>query len=173
MDNIITLVVVIIFVVSTIIRIKAAQKPKNGGKPVPSSDLGKKLKTFFAEIQRKLEEQAAGRPPDSSRWEELSDAGQTSQMSPPDDEMSLEDLELEPVKAQPSSPKPVRKPPSRPAMDRSQPPEERPHGGHPEPCKGEPMPANAASCPEFLRRAVVWSEILGPPVALRDSPWDR
>jgi hypothetical protein len=43
MDNIITLVVVIIFVVSTIIRIKAAQKPKNGGKPVPSSDLGKKL----------------------------------------------------------------------------------------------------------------------------------
>jgi hypothetical protein len=173
MDNLITLVVVIIFVVSIISRIKAEQKQKNAAKPTPPSDLGSKLKTFFADIQRRMEEQAAGRPGGASRWDELSDAGQTGQLSPPDDEMSLEDLDLAPVKVQPASPKPVKKPPPRPAMTRSRPPEERPQGGHPGPCKQEPMPADAAPCPEFLRRAVVWSEILGPPVALRDSPWDR
>lgn len=173
MDNLITLVVVIIFVVSMLSRIKAAQKPKNDAKRIPPSDLGSKLRTFFAEIQRKMEEQAAGGPASTSRWDELSDGGGTRQSSQSDDEMSLVDLELAPVEAQPSSPKPVKKPPSRPPMARSQPPEEGPHGGHPGSCKGEPMPANAASCPDFLRRAVVWSEILGPPVSLRDSPWDR
>jgi hypothetical protein len=173
MDNFITLVVVIIFVVSIISRIKTAQKPKGGAKPVPPSDLGNKLKAFFADIQQKLEEQAADRAPGASRWDELSNAGGSRQLLQPNNEMSLDDLELEYVEEQPSTPKPAKKPPLRPAMARSQPLEERPHSGHPGPCKREPMPAKTDPCPEFLRRAVVWSEILGPPVSLRDSRWER
>ena len=161
MDNFITLIVIIIFIVSLISRIKAAQKPKASARPAPPGDLGNKLKAFFSEIQQKLEEQAPNGSSGASRWERLSTAGQSRLSSPPGDEMTLDDLELEYEEAQPT-PAPVKKPPLRPTMPPTPPPEELPHSGRPGPCTPELLPAKEASCPEFLRRAVVWSEILGP-----------
>jgi hypothetical protein len=167
MDNFIPLIVILIFIVSIVSRIKSAQKPKAGARPAPPGDLGTKLKAFFSEIQQKLEEQAPSGPSGPSRWERLSTAGQTRLSPPPGDEMALDDLELEYEEAQPT-PLPVKKPPLRPAMTPTPPPEELPRSGRPGPCTPESLDAREAPCPEFLRRAVVWSEILGPPVALRD-----
>jgi hypothetical protein len=172
MDNFVTLIVVIIIIVSAISRIKTAQKPKAGAKPAPPSDLGSKLKAFFAEVQQRLEEQAPDGPSRASRWDGLSNADPTKSSSAPSYEMSLDDLELEYEEAQPT-PEPVKKPSLRPAMTPTRPQEKLPDSGRPRLCAPEAMPAKAAPCPEFLRRAVVWSEILGPPVALRDSSRQR
>jgi hypothetical protein len=169
MENFIPLIVILIFIISIVSRIKGAQKPKSGAGPAPSGDLGTKLRAFFSEIQQKLEEQAPSGPSGRSRWERLSTADQTRLPPLPDDEMSLDDLELAYEEAQPT-PAPVKKKPLRPAMPLTPPPEELPRSdsGRPGPCTPKPLYAKEAPCPEFLRRAVVWSEILGPPVALRD-----
>jgi hypothetical protein len=172
MDNFITLIVVIIFIVSAISRIKAAQKPKGGAKPAPPNELGTKLKAFFAEIQKRLEEQAPNGSSGASHWDRLAKVDKSDQSPSPSYEMSLDDLELDDEEEIPL-PEPVKKQPSRPVKVRAKPMGKRPIGGGSRSYVPEPLSAQAAPCPEFLRRAIVWSEILGPPAALRDSTWDR
>jgi hypothetical protein len=170
MDDIIALIVVIITIVSAIVRIKAKQKPTAGAKPAMGGDLGTKLKAFFAEIQQRLEEQTPKGPSGTSRWDTLLNADKAKDPPVQSYELSLEDIELEEEKKPVA---PAKKPPTRPARVHHKPVEKRPVGPRPEQCAPELLPANETPCPAFLRRAVVWSEILGPPVALRDSSWDR
>ena len=170
MDDIITLIIVIITVVSAIGRIRSKQLSKSGAKPASSGELGTKLKAFFAEIQRGFEQQASKSPSGTSRWERLQHAGQSKERPAQSYELSLDDLELEEERP-PAAP--ARKPPVRPAEAKPQPKAAAPDHPAPESCSPEPLAVRGAACPEFLRRAVVWSEILGPPVALRNTPWDR
>lgn len=165
MDNIITLIIIIIAVVSAISRIRTKQKPKSGAKPAASSELGTKLKAFFAEIQQKLEEQSPKSPSGAARWDALRNAGQAQ-----DYELPIEDLDLE-EEEPPAAP--VTKPPVRPAGDRPKPVAAQAVDSAPEPCAPGLLAVKGAPCPEFLRKAVVWSEILGPPKALRSAPWER
>jgi hypothetical protein len=167
MDNIITLIFIIIAVVSAISKVKAKQKTKSGARPAAGNELGSKLKAFFAEIQQRIEAQTPGGPSGASRWDALRQAQDPSEKSY---EISLEDLKLEearPPKAQ------AKKPPARPARVSPQPAAAQPAGPASAPCEPELVAAKSAQCPEFLRRAIVWSEILGPPVALRDDPRKR
>ena len=170
MNDIITLIVVIITVVSAISRIKTRQKPKAGAKPVTGGELGNKLKAFFAEIQHRLEEQAPGGPSGAGRWDSLRYGGNAGEPSQPSYELSLEDLELE--EGEPPA-APSKKPPAGPAGVQSGPAAAASDYSAPAPCESDPLAGRAAPCPEFMRRAVVWSEILGPPVALRDASWKR
>ncbi len=170
MDDIITLIVIVIAVVSAVSKIKSQQKEKSGPKPAAGSELGTKLKAFFAEVQRSFEEQKTKAPSGASRWEQLQSAGRTEETPARNYELTLEDLELEEEQPPPA---PVKKPPVRPARARPRPAAGQPVHSAPAACKSEPLDQKAAPCPEFLRRAVVWSEILGPPVALRDTPWER
>jgi len=170
MDDIITLIIVIITVVSAVSKIRSKQKPKSGTKPAPGGELGTRLKAFFAEIQRSFEEQAPKAPSGASRWEGLQNAGQAQAPSARSYELSPDDLELEEERP-PAAP--ARKPHVRPAVTRPKPDAAPPVSCAPAPCAPEPLAVKGAACPEFLRRAVVWSEILGPPVALRNTPWER
>jgi hypothetical protein len=171
MDALITLIIIIITVVSVVSRIRTKEKSKSGARPAAGSELGTKLKAFFTEIQRSFEEQTPKGPAGASRWQRLQDAGQAK--GPPERsyELSYEDLELEEEKppAAPVKKAPVR----RPASDSPKPAVAPPVDSAPAPCAPKPLDAGTASCPESLRKAVVWSEILGPPVALRDAPWER
>jgi hypothetical protein len=170
MDDIIAWIIVIIAVVSAISRIRSKQNPKSGAKPASSGELGTRLKAFFGEIQRSLEAQAPQSPSGTSRWEKLQNAGQAQEPPARSYELAPDDLELEEERP-PAAP--VRKPPRRSAG--AQPAPEPAPAVHsaPSACAHEPLALKGAPCPEFLRRAVVWSEILGPPVALRDAPWDH
>jgi hypothetical protein len=170
MDNIITLIVIIIAIVSAVSKIKAKQKPKSDATPATGSELGTKLKAFFADIQQRLEEQTPKGPSGASRWDTLLNADKAKDPLVHSYELSLEDIELEEEKKPVA---PVKKPPTRPARVHHKPVEKRPVGHRTEQCVPELLPANETPCPAFLRRAVVWSEILGPPVALRDSSRDR
>jgi hypothetical protein len=170
MDDIITLIIVIITVVSAVSRIRSKQKPKSGTKPAQGGELGTRLKAFFAEIQRSFEEQAPKVPSGASRWEGLQNAGRAQAPSARSYELSPDDLELEEERPPVA---PARKPPVRPAATHPKPDAAPPDQSAHAPCAPEPLAVKGAACPEFLRRAVVWSEILGPPVALRDTPWER
>ena len=171
MDDIITLIIVIITVVSAITSIRSKQKPKSGAKQAPGGELGTKLKAFFAEVQRGFEEQTSKSPSGASRWERLQNAGQSKAPPARSYELSPDDLELEEEKP-PAAPA-RRMQQHRPAGTRPKPEAAPPvHPAH-GPCAPEPLAVKGAPCPEFLQRAVVWSEILGPPVALRDTPWER
>jgi hypothetical protein len=170
MDDIITLIVIIIAIVSAASKIKAKQKPKSGAKPATGSELGTKLKAFFTEIQQRLEEQSPKDPSGASPWDALQNASQTKEPPVRSYELSLDDLELE-EDDEPAAP--VQKLPVQPARVHPRPAATEPIDPAPEPCAPEQMAGKATPCPKFLRRAVVWSEILGPPVALRDSPWER
>jgi hypothetical protein len=171
MDDIFTLIIIIITIVSAIGQIaKSKKKSAGGGKPAARGELGTKLKAFFSEIQQRLEESSSKGSPGASPWDALQDVGQAKEPPAGSYELSLEDLELEEEEA-PAPP--VKKPPPRPARVPAKPAAARPVDPAPEPCAPEPLVGKTAPCPEFLRRAVVWSEILGPPLALRDTPWER
>jgi hypothetical protein len=171
MDDFFTLIIIVITIISAIGQIvKAKQKSTSSAKPSTRSELGAKLKVFFKEIQQKLEEQSPkGSSGGDSPWDALEDAGQSEEPAMRSYELSLEDLELEEEK---ESAPPEKKPPAQPARVKPG-PAERPVDSASGPCAPEPLVGKAAPCPEFLRRAVVWSEILRPPLALRDTPWDR
>jgi hypothetical protein len=170
MDDIITLIIVIITVVSAVSRIRSKQKPKSGTKPASRGELGTRLKAFFAEIQRSFEEQTSKTPSGASRWDRLQNARQAQAPAARSYELSPDDLELEEKRPKAA---PARKPAVRPAAPRPKPDAAPPVHSAPAPCAHEPPAVQGAPCPEFLRRAVVWSEILGPPVALRDAPWEH
>lgn len=171
MDDIFTLIIIIITIVSAIGQIvKAKQKSASGAKPAARSELGTKLKAFFSEIQQRLEEQSPKGSPGGSPWDALQNIGRAKEPPTESYDLSLEDLEMEEEEA--TAP-PVKKPPPRPARVHPKPAAARPVDPAPAPCAPEPLVGETAPCPEFLRRAVVWSEILGTPLALRDTPWDR
>ena len=145
------------------------KKKKNDAKPKTRTGLGLKLSMIFAEIKSKIElerqkQKAAQEGPSSaSEWRRLMEDGP----QPDEPEETLADLDLG-AEAPPPSPK-------KPAFvksyrDRSMPMRERemPHLESEPP----PLPAETRKSPRLgrkrLRRAIVWSEILGPPVALRD-----
>lgn len=167
MDNIFTLIVIIIAVVSVIGKMQAQQK--KGAEPSDSGGLIAKLSTFFTDIQRKIDEQSKGSTTGSSPWSQLSGGSQTDTH---DD--TLEDLVLDEEQAHPL---PEKMPPPQPVGARRKRFEKKqilPDA--------PPRPALRTAKSTYsivntnraeLRRAVVWREILGPPVALRDQLSDR
>ena len=170
MDDIFTLIVVIIAIVSAVGKIKAKQKSAEGARPAKPGELATKLKAFFAEIQRSFDIQTSKGASGASRWGRLMQRDNIGISSGQQYDISLEDLELEGEDA-PAEPK--AKPPQRSTRFETKPSEKQPAIRPPDLSVPQPVPAITARDRAFLRKAVVWSEILGPPVALRDFPGDR
>lgn len=174
MDTIITLIVIAIMVVSVISQIKAKQKAKPGAKPSNTGGWVAKLNTFIADIQKKIDEQSKESSPGLAEWRQLMDGGNAgiSQTDVPDD--SLGDLVFEeddvPVL-------PEKKPPVRPVRAQAKPSDKKPV--IPDAPQRPALRARKTTLSTMagnradLRRAVIWSEILGPPVALKDQPGNR
>jgi len=195
MDNLIPILFLLIFIISIVSKLKPKKRTGAGAgeKPARSGSLVGRLNTFLADVQKKLEEEAAaarrqgrGSDADLSEWSQLVDAEdvEVRQGQTPDD--SLEDLVLEEV-APVTVPRPTRRPTPPPVrtttLERYQRPPIPQRLTRPAP-PAQPAPQSArraGTVPEpakrvsraALRRAIVWSEILGPPVALRDPGGDR
>ncbi len=170
MDTIITLIIVIITIVSAFTRLKAKQKAAKGAKPVKSGELATKLKAFFTEIQERFEAQTQKGTSGAPHWGRLMQGDDANGSSADHYDMSLEDLVLEDEEL-PAEPE--KKPPARSTRFETQPSKKMPAGRPPGLGVPEPVPVKTAWDRAFMRRAVIWSEILGPPVALRDFPGDR
>lgn len=173
MDNIVTLIVIFIVLGSIIRKFKARQKAKQGATP-PDGGWLTKLKAALADIQRQIEEQSKGRTSGASGWDQFMDDGEESSFPSDVDEAAMDDLVFDEAQTQPH---PKKMPPAAPVRaqtirsDKTQgmPGVRRRKGVH----AGQPSYAPMAVSRADLRKAVIWAEILGPPVALRDQRGGR
>lgn len=173
MDNLITLIVILIAVWSILSKYKAKRKKLSRAKPSLSSWMTT-LKAFISDIQRQIEQQSKNRTGDVSGWDRFLDAGETYGSSADADEAAIGDRVL--AEAQTVA-TPKKKPPSAPA--RAQPtksyitqsvPAET---GQKSLSVGQWSRTFITASRADLRRAVIWTEIIGPPLALRDRDNSR
>ena len=168
MEDLITILLFIGITVFTIIRkVSSKQKPGKKGKPTAPPKQGTltfKINEFIAKVQERIEAETGQEPSSSAQWRELMDDGMVSLQEPE----TLEDLVIEEVVEPPTQPKrSTTRIPSTPRRKKS-------------PVELPPVPISASQAalqanqllprtPSDLRKAVVWAEIIGPPVALRDN----
>ena len=176
MDNLITLIFIIIAVLSLLGKIQPKKKTKT-----ESSSTGgwvERLNTYLTDLQNKMEQQANSDNSNASGWDELMDEADEDDDLYDPDEYSLEDLVLEEetpqprlsVKKEPAAPSPVSAP-ARPSDQATA----TPPAPSPQPTlrASHTMGAILAKNRQDLRKAIIWSEILGPPVALKDQTGQR
>ena len=174
MDNIFTVIVIIIIAVLSLIgEIRKKQKTKKGAKPAGRGWV-QKLDAFLTDIQNRLEQQSKESPTDAFDWNRLRDGGVATRSRSDADEDVFDEPVFEEVEP-PSRPK--RMPPEASAgvqAARSDETQVVPRAPQPKTLHaGKPSYAAIAVSRADLRKAVIWSEILGPPVALRDQLSDR
>jgi len=170
MDTFVTVVFIIIAILSVIsnARKQAAGKTGRAAKARPSTGLITRLNEAFAELRKKMEaraRQAKQTRDGHSQWDLLIESDAEA-VAPEESSPVVEDLP-EP---------PSRKPPAPPRASRAaeKPPKEAEKTVAPIPAPKQ----RAARKPGIvlnraqLRKAVIWSEIIGPPVALRDRSGD-
>jgi hypothetical protein len=171
MDNLITLIFIIIAVLSLLGKIQS--KKKAGAQSSSTGGWMAKLNTYLTDLQNKIEQQAKTSTTNASGWDELMDETDEDDDLEDSDEYSLEDLVLEDeqppprlaAKKEPPAPSPVSAPAR--MSDRSiATPEPSPQPAlHACKTMGSILTRNR----QDLRKAIIWSEILGPPVALKDT----
>ncbi len=159
MENIITLIIIVITVISVINQIKTKTQPK-----VKKAGLITRLNNYLTDLQRQLEQQTRSRSTNEFEWDQLIEEEEL--VHPRED--SLEDLVLLEEKEPPPPPTPARRKTDRPHQ-RQLHVKARPK------IKDQPRRrsmrsgfSKTARHRARLRQAIVWSEILGKPVGLRD-----
>ena len=170
MDNIFTLIVIFIVIGSIVRKFKAQQKAKQGATP-PDGGWLTKLKAGLADIQRQIEQQSKGRTSGASGWDQLLRGGEPYSSQSDADEAALDDRVFEEAQTQPH---PKKMPPAAPVRAQTirsdnVPGVKRRKAMH----ARQPSCARMAVSRAELRKALIWAEILGPPVALRDQSGGR
>jgi hypothetical protein len=161
MDNLFTLIAIVIVVVSVVRKIKAKQK-SSAGAAAPAGGWVTKLHAFFADIQRQIEQKSSVGPADASAWRQLMEGDSQAD--------SLEDLDLEEEETPPAPKKMPPVSPGRVQKIRSDQKQTIP-GAPQRSALGfeKRAPLKVARNRAELRKAVIWSEIFGPPVSLKDQ----
>ena len=173
MENIVTLILIFIALWSIFRKFKAQRKTKQGA-TLPGGGWVTKLNVFLTDIQRKIEQQSKDRTTGASGWDQFLDDGEGFSSPSDADEAALDDMVFEETKTPPHTKKmppaaPVRAQTSRSDKTQAIPGVPRRKAVH----AGQPSCAPMAVSRADLRKAVIWSEILGPPVALRDQRGGR
>jgi hypothetical protein len=169
MDNVITLIVIAIAIWSVVRKYRAQRKKQPGAKAL-ASDWVTTLKAFLADIQRQIKQQSTDHSTGTSGWDQFLDDGETYRSSSDADEVALDDRGWTEAQTQPSPQKippvaPVRVQTSRSDKTQVDPGALRRRALP----AGKPSRTFMAASRADLRNAVIWSEILGPPMALRDQ----
>jgi hypothetical protein len=168
MDYFIPLIVIAIVIWSTVSKYKAQRKKQPGAAPLAGGWVSK-LKTFLADVQRQIEEQAKHRTRDASEWDRLQDDSQTYRSAPDADEAVPGDRVLSEAHTQPAPQKITPVAPVRVQTSRSDQAQVAPGALRRRALPADkPSRAFVAASRADLRNALIWSEILGPPIALRD-----
>ena len=173
MENFIAVfIIILIALVSVARKIASKQTAKQGGDPSAAVGWASKLNTFIKDIQQRIDEQQPRKASSgANEWRELMEEDAPSRRH----QMATDDLIMEdgddsvdypeemPSKRGSESESMLSpQPPSPPAM-----PTAKAKADLRMPLLGSTM--HGAN----LRRAVIWSEILGPPVALKGPGGDR
>ena len=173
MENIVTLILIFIVLWSISRKFKAQQKTKQGATSKGGNWITR-FNAFLADIQRKVEQQSKDRTTGASGWDQFLDDSEEFGSPSDVDEAAMDDLVFEeaqtlthPKKMPPAAPVRARTTPA--DKTRFDPGVQRRKALH----AGKPSYASMAVSRAELRKAVIWSEILGPPVALRDQRGGR
>lgn len=169
MDSIITFIVIIIMVVSIVSKLKA--KPKQGKAPARGGGLIDKLNAFLEQAQKNLEQQNRQNREASYEWDQLMEEEE------PEQQVYYERDALEDLIIEEEPPPPPRIPPREPRrarLERER--KERPAAATmktPPPARRGQQRKGIHMGRRQLRKAIIWSEIIGPPVGLRNSSNNR
>lgn len=175
MDNLITLIVIVIAVWSLLSKFKAKQKRRQGATPSKGGWISK-LNDFLTDIKRQIEQQSKDRNTgaSTSEWDRLLNGGEVTLPPSDEDEKSPDDWVLEEAV---KPPHPKKMPPAAPVRARAAQTDKIPIVPVSQRREisqtGQPSYATMTVSRAELRKAVIWSEILGPPVALKGQHGDR
>ncbi len=171
MEDLFVLIVFVIIVTGSAILNKLKAKLKKQQVATPQAGgLIVKLNALINAIARQIEQQGADRNTGDSDRDQILDGGETFSLTSDADEQPVDDWMVEEEVPQPRL---KRRSPASPVRahtiesDRTQ--------FVPDTPRRQAMHAGKSSCTFMaasradLRNAVIWSEILGPPVALRDE----
>ena len=167
MDNLFTLIIIIIAILSLFGKVKPKERSPKTSKSKGRPSWLDKLNAFIEEAQKSQSSQAPEEDSDigASQWRALMESETAGIPRHSSRETDLSDLELDDV------PEPTKaRPASNAARARAGLPKREPVVADPPAVSVEhqdsrlTLPNGRAD----LRRAIVWSEILGPPVALKD-----
>jgi len=170
MENMFTPILIFIVLWSIFRKLKAQQKAKSGATSKGGNWITR-LNDFLADIQRKIEQQSKDRTTGASGWDQFLDDGEEFGSPSDVDEAALDDLVFEEAQAQPHLKKMAPVAHVRAQTIRSDKTQVVPGGVTRRKAvhAGQPSCAPMAVSRADLRKAVIWAEILGPPVALRDQ----
>lgn len=170
MENLFPLIFIVIALLSIINKLKKRSKPRRDAK-APEAGWIQKLNAVLADIQQRLQQSPQGGAPGPSPWERLLKGGDLPGSPSHVPAGARDELEVESV---PSAPGPARirpvAPERAPAARADKTPPVSSGLQAPAASSGKVSVTPAPGSRADLRKAVVWSEILGPPVALKDKP---
>jgi hypothetical protein len=180
MEELIPFLLFAIFgILSAIAKVKKDKKKKKRSKAHGREGLAVRIHAWLTDLQKRIETQSKKAPKGKFDWEQLIDRSQlkSTDTTPHDD--ALADMGLDTVKQAPS---PLPK--ATPAV--TSPPPHKPIQSSEKPdtmavdiprmmkkARRKPIPRALPTSRSDLRQAVVWSEILSPPIALRDPFGDH
>jgi hypothetical protein len=180
MEELIPFILFVIFgILSVIGKVKKDKKKKRRAKAQGRRGLAVRIHNWLTDLQKRIETQSKKAPKGQFDWEQLIGGSQLqrTQTTPRDD--ALEDIDLDTAIQTPSPPPKATPVATSPPPYRPQKPSEKPDMVAVEPplmtikTRREPIPSVLPTDRAGLRQAVVWSEILGPPIALRDPFRDK
>ncbi len=171
MENLFPLIIIVIALLSIINKIKKRSKPARDAK-APEAGWIQKFNAILADIQQRLQQPPKGGAPGPSQWERLlkrSDlpSSQSDVQAAARDELVVEAVQTAPRSARIRPVAAERAPAAR--MDKTPPVSSARQA--PAASIGKVSVTPAPGSRADLRKAVIWSEILGPPVALKDKPF--
>lgn len=168
------LLFIIVGVLSVIGKVKKGKKKKQSAKVLGREGLAARIHTWLADLQKRIETQSQKAPKGTLDWEQLIDRSQSESTHPVPYDDALEDIDFDAAKETPS-PLPKTTPITTPPQPRTpvQPSEKPTMMAVETPrmtikANRQPIPTVLPKDRAGLRQAVIWSEILGPPIALRD-----
>jgi hypothetical protein len=175
MEELILFLFFVIFgILSAIAKVRKDKKKSKSANARGREGLAVRIRAWLIDLQQRIETQSKKAPKGTFDWEQLIDGSKLTHTDTTPHDEAREDIDLDTVKETPS-PLPEAAPAaaSPPTRMPTQ-PLEKPDMMAFEPPRmaikprRKPVPSVLPTSRSDLRQAIVWSEILGPPIALRD-----
>jgi hypothetical protein len=175
MEELIPFLLFVIFgILSAVGKIKKNKKKKIGAKARGRQGLAARIHAWLTDLQQRIEAQSKNAPKGTFDWEQLIGRSDLKGPDNPPLDDAHDDIDLDPVEetpsplpeAAPAAASPAPRMPTRllekPDTMAVEPPRMAIKPGR------KPVPSVLPTSRSGLRQAIVWSEILGPPIGLRD-----
>jgi hypothetical protein len=175
MEELIPFLLFVIFgILSAVGKVRKDKKKRKSSNARRRQGLAARIHAWLTDLQQRIEAQSKNAPKGTFDWEQLIGRSDLKGPDTPPLDDAREEIDLDPFK-EPPSPLPEAAPaaasppphmPTQPLEEPDMPAVDIPR--MPIKPRRKPIPGVLPTNRADLRLAIVWSEILGPPIALRD-----